>query len=236
MATTTTPDMPMTATDNETSASTPGGMGTQTGAQSQTTSSQTSGSGAPARRGAAPMSPRDPFSMMGNPFAMMRQFADQMDRMFEGFGFPSSFPGLSRSWASAPPMPGQMPGNAQAGMPPQSPGYSPTLWSPQIEVSRKGDNLVVCADLPGMSREDVHVEIREDHLVLEGERRQESRTEAEGSFYRTERSYGRFYRAIPLPDGVDPDMAQARFQDGVLEVTVPLPQQPPQRTRKIDIR
>jgi HSP20 family protein len=102
-------------------------------------------------------------------------------------------------------------------------GYGTTsLWYPQIEVSEKQGNLVVCADLPGLKKEDVQLEVHDDQLVLQGERRNES-SQTEGGIYRTERSYGSFYRTIPLPDGVNPDQVRATFKDGVLEVTVPVP-------------
>jgi HSP20 family protein len=113
-------------------------------------------------------------------------------------------------------------------------GMSRSFWSPQVEVSRRGKDLVVCADLPGMKKEDIHIEIRDDQLVLQGERRQESTENREG-FYRSERSYGRFHRAIPLPEGTNPDQARANFKDGVLEVTLPLPEQASRSGRKIEI-
>lgn len=89
---------------------------------------------------------------------------------------------------------------------------------------RRGNDLVVSADLPGLKKEDVNVEIREDQLIRQGERRSETATEREG-YYRSERSYGKFFRAIPLPPGVDPAQADAQFRDGVLEIRMPMPQQ-----------
>jgi HSP20 family protein len=187
------------------------------------------------RRGRAPMSPWD-LAMSASPFGMMRQFADEMDRLFESLGFPS----FGRQW------PGRnllsdlerrdvQGGPGQSMAPPQPGGGS--FWAPQIEVSRRGDELVVCADLPGMKKEDIHVEVRDDQLILQGERRweQEQGGENEG-FYRSERRYGRFFRAVPLPDGVDPEQARANFKDGVLEIKMPLPpQQQEQRGRRIEI-
>lgn len=109
-----------------------------------------------------------------------------------------------------------------------------SLWYPQVEVRERDGKLVVCADLPGMRKEDVHVEVRDKALILEGERRQESEQREEG-FYRSERSYGRFHRTIPLPEGVNPEQAQANFKDGVLEITVPLPQRQSTQGRRIEI-
>ena len=110
-----------------------------------------------------------------------------------------------------------------------------TLWSPQIETFRRGDNLVVRADLPGMSKDSVNVEVEDDMLILSGERQDEFKEEKD-DYYRSERSYGRFYRAIPLPDGVDADACIAQFRDGVLEVTVKLPREAERKSRRIEIK
>jgi HSP20 family protein len=117
---------------------------------------------------------------------------------------------------------------------------TPTLaqvaqWSPQIEVFERGGNLVVHADLPAVKRDDIEVNVDNDVLTIRGERRQESR-EAEGGYRRTERSYGAFFRQIPLPDGVDPNQVRATYADGVLEVVVPAPRNTQQRRRRVEIR
>ncbi len=103
-------------------------------------------------------------------------------------------------------------------------------WTPAIEVSERDGNYVVCAELPGLRPDDVTVEVTDHALVIEGERRQEQE-QNEGGVHRTERSYGRFYRAVPLPEGVNGEQAQANFKDGVLEVKIPMPQQQEQRRR-----
>jgi len=101
-------------------------------------------------------------------------------------------------------------------------------WSPAVEVKQKGNNLMVCAELPGLKPDEVQVEVNEDALVIQGERRNETSSEQRG-VHRTERHYGRFYRAIPLPEGANAENAHAEFRDGMLEVTVPLPQQQSRR-------
>jgi HSP20 family molecular chaperone IbpA len=108
-------------------------------------------------------------------------------------------------------------------------------WMPQVEVMQMEDALLVCADLPGIKREDVQVQVLHDRLVLEGERHEESRGTTREGFRRSERCYGRFYRMIPLPHGVDPDQAKARMQDGVLEVRIPMPGAARQ-ARRVDIQ
>ena len=83
-------------------------------------------------------------------------------------------------------------------------------------------NFVVSAELPGLSNEDVTVEITEDAVVIQGER-QFVQEENEGGIQRTERRHGHFYRAIALPEGAKTDQARAEFQNGVL-ISVPAPQ------------
>jgi HSP20 family protein len=102
------------------------------------------------------------------------------------------------------------------------------LWSPAIEVSEREGNYVIRAELPGLKPEDVKLEIENEALVLQGERRDERQEEAGGA-RRTEIRYGRFYRSIPLPEGANIEQARANFENGVLEVTVPVPQQQSQR-------
>lgn len=96
-------------------------------------------------------------------------------------------------------------------------------WIPAIEVKEKEGKLFVIAELPGLKKEEVKVHIDENTLVLEGERKQEKEEKREG-YYHSERSYGNFYRSIALPAGAKTDQAAAQFNNGVLEITVPIPQ------------
>jgi HSP20 family protein len=96
-------------------------------------------------------------------------------------------------------------------------------WVPATEIAYRDGNLIVSAELPGLSEKDVKVEINGDFLVIQGERKIEHE-EAEGGVRRTERKYGEFYRAIALPEGADAEHARAEFQNGVLRVTIPVPQ------------
>jgi HSP20 family protein len=97
-------------------------------------------------------------------------------------------------------------------------------WAPAIEISQRDGKYNVKAELPGLEPNDVKVEIENDALVIQGERRSESE-EKNAGVQRTERQYGFFYRSIPLPEGANVEQAQAKFHNGVLEVTVPTPQQ-----------
>lgn len=96
------------------------------------------------------------------------------------------------------------------------------MWSPQIEVVERDNQFVVRADLPGMKKEDVKIEITDDALTLKGERKNEEKEEREG-YYRSERSYGSFYRQIPLPKGAKTEEANAVFKNGVLEIAMACP-------------
>jgi HSP20 family protein len=148
---------------------------------------------------------------------------DDLDRVFRAFGVPRL------SAAFTPP-------RELEELASRSPAMSQsTQWSPQIEVFERDGNFVVHADLPAVRREDLEVDVDQDVLTIRGQRRQEHR-EAEGGYRRTERSYGTFFRQIPLPEGVDPTDIQATYQDGVLEVVVPTPRDSERPRRRIDIR
>ena len=108
-------------------------------------------------------------------------------------------------------------------------------WWPAVDIKENDGTLVVSADLPGVKKDDLKVEVAGDALVVKGERKEEHE-ETQGGWHRTERSYGEFYRAIPLPRGVNADQAQAQFKDGVLEVKVPLPDSARRTSRQIPIK
>jgi len=152
-----------------------------------------------------------PVKTSGSPFAYMRRFAEEMDNLFENFGLQSgirmpSF--LTRSHELLR----------------REAGFIPGEWSPQIDVSEREGKFIVHADLPGLSKDDVKVDITDSLLTIQGERRQHKKEEREGYSY-NECSYGSFYRAIPLPTGAETAKATAQFQNGVLQVTVPAPAQ-----------
>jgi HSP20 family protein len=161
-----------------------------------------------------------------SPFTLMQRMTEDMDRLFEQFGFgrmglsPTVGAALDRDLWRGPGI---------GGIP------TPALWAPQVEVRQHGDKVVVRADLPGVKKEDLHVEIDNDVLTLSGERRAEHEEKGDG-FYRSERSYGEFYRAIALPEGANPDQCEASFKDGVLEVTLPAPKAQQRTAKRIAIR
>lgn len=121
-----------------------------------------------------------------------------------------------------------------SGSPGQRQGSARSSFIPPLEVRRKGDNVIVYADLPGIDPKDVKVEVVEDMLTISGERKQEHEQQ-EGGFHRTERSYGNFYRSVQLPEGTKTDQAKASFNNGVLEITVPV-EEPKENRRQIPIQ
>jgi HSP20 family protein len=143
------------------------------------------------------VSPGEFFTL--SPITLMRRFTEDIDRAF----------GLSTGR-----------GRSSSDLDVSTDDFT---WTPTIEVRQQGDNLVIHADLPGLSENDVSVEVTDDGLVIQGERRREQTVE-DGGIIRSERVYGRFYRLIPLPDDAKVEDAKANFQNGVLEITVPVPQ------------
>ena len=100
------------------------------------------------------------------------------------------------------------------------------VWAPPIEVKHKEGNFIVTAELPGIAKEDVKVQVIEESLVIEGEKKYAKEEKAEG-YYRSERTYGKFYRSIPLPKGAKADQVKAELTNGILKVVVPVPEVKP---------
>jgi HSP20 family protein len=134
-----------------------------------------------------------------SPFSLMRRFSEEMDRLF-GDGFASGF---GREFGRLA-------------------DHEGSMWSPQVEAFERDGKLIVRADLPGLTKDDINVDMTDDAIKIRGERRQEKEENEEG-YYRSERSYGSFYREIPLPSGVNRDEANASFRNGVLEISMPAP-------------
>lgn len=154
-----------------------------------------------------------------SPFQFMRRMTEEMDRVFDRvFG---DVAGTRRN------APASAFGDVYS---PQQP-----IWAPRIEAFQQDSRFVVRAELPGVKKEDVQVNVNDQAIILEGQRKAEQEENRDG-FYHTERSYGSFYRAIPLPEGTITDSADARFKDGVLEVTLQAPPSDVRRGRRVDIK
>jgi HSP20 family protein len=145
-----------------------------------------------------------------NPFSLMRRLSEEMDRAFAtSFG---------------------LPGGSRTGG-----GEEESLWMPPVEIRERDNNLQVVAELPGIDKDNVKVEVTNDGLVIQGHRRRETEDKGQG-YWRTERSYGQFYRLVPLPDGIDPEKAKAEFKDGMLKVELPLPESMQRKRKEIPIK
>jgi HSP20 family protein len=105
-------------------------------------------------------------------------------------------------------------------------------WVPAMDLAEAEDHFVLKADLPGLSEDDVAIEIQDNTLTISGERKAESER-TEGGWHRVERLFGRFSRSLALPEGVDADGVTASFDKGVLEVRIPKPEE--RKPRRISI-
>jgi HSP20 family protein len=115
-----------------------------------------------------------------------------------------------------------------------APGNGATMrrWMPAMDLVETEDDFVLRADLPGLSEDDVRIELEDATLTISGERKAEHESKSEG-FYRVERAFGAFSRTLTLPQGIDPEAVAASFDRGVLEVRVPKPEQ--RKPRRIEI-
>jgi HSP20 family protein len=154
-------------------------------------------------------------------FPPMQRFAEEMDRLFDDFGM---------LW---PQRRGHGLLSRMFGREPE--GKPISSWAPRVELLEKEGQLVIHADLPGMTKEDVKVEVTDDAVIIQGERKEEKKEENKGYHYNEVR-YGSFYRSLPLPEGCDPSKATADFRNGVLEVTMPGPKHLEKKTRTIEVK
>jgi HSP20 family protein len=136
-------------------------------------------------------------SGLPEPFNLLRQMTTELDRMFDE-------PWTLSRWPTDVAVPEAL------------------SWAPKVDVVTKDNTLITRVDLPGMKKEDVQVEIEDGYLTLSGERTKEMKEEKD-NVYREEREYGSFCRSVPLPKGIKADQVKATFNNGVLEVIVPLP-------------
>jgi HSP20 family protein len=133
-----------------------------------------------------------------------RTLRDEMDRLFDSFF-------------------GMTPAQSERG----------AVWSPAVNVREDDSNFYIEAELPGMSKEDIDLEIEQNSLCIKGDRKFEKKEEGE-NYHFVERSYGSFYRSFTLPSNVDAEAISAEYKDGVLQVTVPKKEEV--KPKKVDIK
>ena len=141
-----------------------------------------------------------------DPFKDLVNLRDTMNRMFSESGLPR------RGWDE---------------------DFTTSSWAPRVDIFEKGDNIVMKAELPGISKEDIDINVENNILTLKGERKREKEVEEE-NFYRIERYHGTFSRSFTLPRTVDPEKIDAKYRDGVLELTLPRAEEAKQK--KIQIK
>lgn len=105
-------------------------------------------------------------------------------------------------------------------------------WSPAVDIYDNDDNIVIKAELPGVDKKDVEVELKDRVLTLKGERSYENEVKEE-NYHRKERVFGRFHRSFMLPEGVADDKIKADFKDGVLKIEIPKPEE--HKPKKISV-
>lgn len=159
-------------------------------------------------------------TMPAAPPDMWRSFQREIDRMFDRFAGGFGFPSLRRMFEAEP----RQPWPASFG-----------LAAPAVEISEDGQAYKITAELPGLETKDVEVSVSDNMLVLKGEKRAE-KEEKDKNYYLSERSYGSFQRAFPLPQGVDRDKVAADFAKGVLTITLPKTAEAQKQTKKIEIK
>jgi HSP20 family protein len=115
---------------------------------------------------------------------------------------------------------------------PQPAGSTLRRWMPAMDLVETDEHFVLRADLPGMGEDDIKIEFEDGTLTVSGERKSEQERKGEG-YYRAERAFGAFSRSLTLPQGVDPEAVTASFDRGVLEVSIPKPEQ--RKPRRIEI-
>ena len=108
------------------------------------------------------------------------------------------------------------------------------VWRPAIDIEEKNGNYLLRADLPGMNKKDIHVELRDGYLTLRGERKSEHEENTD-NYQRIERTYGTFERSFKVPEGVTEKDIHAKYKDGVLELTIPTPKVEEPKTTEVKV-
>ena len=106
-------------------------------------------------------------------------------------------------------------------------------WFPAVDIHENDEAIILQAELPGLKKEDIDIEVKENILTLKGERKHNNEVK-EQNYYRQERRSGKFHRSFTLPAFIDPEKVVASYKAGVLEVKIPRPEE--QKPQQIDIK
>jgi HSP20 family protein len=147
------------------------------------------------------------------PFIDLSRWEREMDRMMDNFFSRRMRPWWSERWLISP---------------------DTEMVTPIVDVYEEKDEIIVKAELPGMDKNDIEVNISDSELTLKGEKKKEEKVE-EKDYYRCERSYGAFSRSVELPKGVQADKVKASFKNGILEVKIPKSEEAKAKEVKIKV-
>ena len=140
-----------------------------------------------------------------NPLREMGTFSDSVNRLFDGTLLPAA-------WFSE--------------------DSELRNWRPVVDIFDNDEKIVIKAELPGVDKKDIHVDVKDGILTLSGERSYENEVKEE-NYHRKERAFGKFSRSFALPDGLNPDKIDADYKDGVLKIEIPKPEE--KKPRKIAV-
>jgi HSP20 family protein len=147
------------------------------------------------------------------PFSEMARWQSDMERMLGNFFTGRAHPLIEERWW---------------------PGSSLEMREPALDVYEEKDQIVVKAELPGMTKDDIQISISDNVLTIKGEKKKEEEDTGK-DYYRSERVYGAFFRAIPLPAEINPDKVQATFKNGVLEIRLPKSEEAKKKEIKVKV-
>jgi HSP20 family protein len=152
-----------------------------------------------------------------NPFSEMQQMQDRMNRLFRNsFKRSDIFAGLPGAGFATP----------------------ASFYEPDLDIQDRGDDYLLTLDLPGLDKDKINIEVTDHEILVSGERNYESEEQDNGQgFYRMERRFGSFSRRLPIPENGTQDGVNAKYDKGVLEITIPKKQPEPPRaaTKKVNI-
>jgi len=109
-----------------------------------------------------------------------------------------------------------------------------SAWSPAVDIYETVDNLVINVEIPGMNKDDITVEVKNNTLCLKGERKFEKDVKEE-NYHRIERSYGAFYRVFSLPANINQNKVKASYKNGVLEISIPKEEKSKPKQVSVDV-
>ena len=137
-----------------------------------------------------------------SPWREMEDFSDRVNRFFDGTLLPAA-------WLSE-----------ESGL---------RNWSPVVDIYDQDGNIVIKAELPGVDKKDIHVDVKDGVLTLAGERSYENEVKEE-NYHRKERALGKFQRSFTLAEDLDPDKIEADYKDGILKIEIPKPEEKKPKT------